>query len=1047
MSFLRADDKATPANAGSDGVARAARRTDWYGDPLPPEAVARLGTVRFRSEDYYRSLAYTPDGRHLVSGGTGGARIWDAASGKLVRQLGTDLPQPWDAADLSPDGKLVAVGGWGRRQGGGVYEIATGRQLYRFGFPSIPVTGTFSPDGKILAAYPRNDSTIALLNAANGRELRTLKAPFGALDLSPTSPQVVFSPDSRTAISSGADGFIRIWDVTNGKELRQVRASADGVSCMALSPDGGSLATVGLTKLNRGGGGSSIFPDNRVRVWDVASGKKTCEFLTPADKTPEDGRVFGPNGVAFGPDGKTLVTFGWAQALRVWDSVNGKVLRVLDRRPGVSGAFAVAFATGGKTFAMGDGRSIRLRDFTSGRDLAPAGGHRDAIQVASIAGDGRTIATGGDDGAVILWDLASGRERRLHGHSDAVHFVAFAPDGASLYSAGRDETFRAWNVATGRELRCLKRPEFSSRPTLSSDGGIIAVRGAKDGLLLLDVATGMVRRTLKAPAAHLAGLKFTPDGGTLLGWSSDGKLHHWNTATGQHQAQDFYRLENLPFGVAFSPDGRLVSFGVQNSTFLPVVDLRTGREVCRFALDQHDGHTLVWVAFSPDSRTLAWGGPGDTVRIGEVASGQVRRQFLGHRGRVQALAWSVDSKYLVSGGEDTTALVWDLTLPPEGHVRPLAEPDLATCWTDLARADAAHAYASMRRLAADPERASAYLARRLQPAAKIDPRQAALLIARLEENRFGERDKAAREIVRLGDAVLPILQQALEKKPSLEARLRIERLVKDLERLGSEGLRQLRAVEVLESIATQAAQKALQDLAQGAPGARLTREAIASLGRQPGSKLFNGENLDGWKFRGGKDAAKRSKWSVVGGVMLSANMDTRFDSKPGTGVLLSGDDGRGVDLLSEVEHGDCELHVEFNVPRGSNSGIYFQGQYEVQILDSYGKKDKDLKYGDCGGIYNTAAPKTNASLAPGEWQTFDIVFRAPRFDASGKKIANARFLKVVHNGKTIHENVEVKGPTTASLGGAERPLGPLMIQGDHGPVALRNIVLRKSGGE
>src|SRR5438105_2164710 len=126
-------------------------------------------------------------------------------------------------------------------------------------------------------------------------------------------------------------------------------------------------------------------------------------------------------------------------------------------------------------------------------------------------------------------------------------------------------------------------------------------------------------------------------------------------------------------------------------------------------------------------------------------------------------------------------------------------------------------------------------------------------------------------------------------------------------------------------------------------------------------------------------------------------MPARFDFKEGTGLLLSGDDGRGVDLLSEVEHGDCEVHVEFTITKGSNSGVYFQGQYEVQIFDSFGKKDADLKYGDCGGIYNTAPPKTNVCKAPGEWQTFDVVFQAPRFDDAGKKTANARFVKVVHN--------------------------------------------------
>jgi hypothetical protein len=210
----------------------------------------------------------------------------------------------------------------------------------------------------------------------------------------------------------------------------------------------------------------------------------------------------------------------------------------------------------------------------------------------------------------------------------------------------------------------------------------------------------------------------------------------------------------------------------------------------------------------------------------------------------------------------------------------------------------------------------------------------------------------------------------------------------------------------------------------------------------PGTRfLFDGKDLKGWKLRPGRDA-KLSKWTVVSAVRPKEGVPTRLESEPGSGILLNGEDGRGVDLLTETPHGDCELYVEFLVSKGSNSGVYFQGQYEVQILDSFGRKDGDLKYGDCGGIYNTAPPRTNASKAPGEWQTFEVTFQAPRFDAAGKKTANARFVKVVHNGVTIHENVEVKGPTTAALGGRESPQGPLMLQGDHGPVAFRNLKLK-----
>ena len=213
-----------------------------------------------------------------------------------------------------------------------------------------------------------------------------------------------------------------------------------------------------------------------------------------------------------------------------------------------------------------------------------------------------------------------------------------------------------------------------------------------------------------------------------------------------------------------------------------------------------------------------------------------------------------------------------------------------------------------------------------------------------------------------------------------------------------------------------------------------------------GQSLFNGKDTGGWKLRSDKDE-KASKWSVVGAVKLMEGMPERLEGEKGTGVLLNGGDGHGVDLLTSTAHGDCEVHVEFNVARGSNSGVYFEGEYELQILDSYGKKDAELTFHDGGGIYNTAPPRTNACKAPGEWQTYDVVFRAPRFDAAGNKTADAKFVKVVQNGTLIHENVEVKGPTTASLGGSEKPEGPLMLQGDHGPVAFRNIRLKPLTGE
>ena len=194
---------------------------------------------------------------------------------------------------------------------------------------------------------------------------------------------------------------------------------------------------------------------------------------------------------------------------------------------------------------------------------------------------------------------------------------------------------------------------------------------------------------------------------------------------------------------------------------------------------------------------------------------------------------------------------------------------------------------------------------------------------------------------------------------------------------------------------------------------------------------------------------KHGDWQIVGQAIMSPENQKLFATKPGSGIIVNGPKGRTVDLLSRPEFADVRAHIEFMVPRNSNSGVYFMGRYEIQILDSWGVEQPT--FSDCGGIYQRwddnrtpkgyegRPPRVNASLPPGQWQTFDIIFRAPRFDSSGKKIANARFEKVIHNGIMIHENVEVTGPTRASPYRDEKPAGPLMLQGDHGPVAYRNI--------
>jgi len=205
--------------------------------------------------------------------------------------------------------------------------------------------------------------------------------------------------------------------------------------------------------------------------------------------------------------------------------------------------------------------------------------------------------------------------------------------------------------------------------------------------------------------------------------------------------------------------------------------------------------------------------------------------------------------------------------------------------------------------------------------------------------------------------------------------------------------------------------------------------------------LFNGKDLTGWRKPTGT-------WKVARDVSLDTGDAKNFVIAPGEGVLVNSANGRTVNLITQEVFGDMLAHVEFCVARHSNSGIYLMGRYEVQVYDSYGVEKDQYPGIECGGLYprwingqnvEGHSPNANASKPAGEWQVFDITFRAPRFDANGKKIANAKIVKLVHNGKVIHENVELAGPTRSPMAEDEKPTGPLRLQGDHGPVAYRNL--------
>jgi len=193
-----------------------------------------------------------------------------------------------------------------------------------------------------------------------------------------------------------------------------------------------------------------------------------------------------------------------------------------------------------------------------------------------------------------------------------------------------------------------------------------------------------------------------------------------------------------------------------------------------------------------------------------------------------------------------------------------------------------------------------------------------------------------------------------------------------------------------------------------------------------------------------------SNWKIIGAV-LSGYADTTLNTAKENGILFNDFTNAikyqpGHHIVSKLQHGDVLLDFDFMIPKGSNSGIYLQSRYEVQINDSWGVRLPT--FSDMGGIYERwknekgyegSAPLTNAGFAPGLWQHMEISFQAPRFDANGKKIASAKFNYVRLNGVTIHENIIVSGPTRSPAFENESAYGPLMIQGDHGQIAIKNF--------
>jgi RNA polymerase sigma factor (sigma-70 family) len=820
---------------------------DSQGDPLPPGAVGRLGTVRFRHAEEVEAFALSPDGKRLATAGGRAVVVWDAVTGQELCRFeghrGTVR-----AVAFAPDGKSIASGAEGNLIR--LWDAATGKELRRFeghggtavnlGREVITQNGVyglvFTPDGKTLVSRGA-DQTVRVWEVATGKELRRIEGLPG------WGQALAVSPDGKTLAAAISDfpkrpSEVRLWELATGNELR--RFSREGVmTCVAFSPDGKLVAAGWGANADLGGE-----PGGDVTLWEVATGK-------PAGSLRGHKRMV--VSVAFAPDGKTLLSGSMDWTARLWDVGTARELGRVGE--GMVPLGAAAFSPDGRLLVMRTGyagdHTVRFWDVAAAKEVRRLGGHRGNVISLAFSPDSRLLASGSADRAVGLWDVAARKELRCLAHDDDVLAVALSEDGRAVRAGGIFGGVRAWDVATGKEAPGFKTQDgYGPRLALSPDGKILASwpRRGEAGRLW-DATTGKELRSLKAMPQWVNALAFSRDGRLLAVGSGQGPhfITLWDVASGRLLRE--FAEQGWVLSLAFSPDGRILASGHDDKK-VRLWEVATGGQ--RFAFDHGDRPAAL--AFSPGGTPLASAcnetrsndktggmtpapGPGpqdqDKVRVWDPFTGARLATLAGHQGAVVCLAFSPDGRLLASGSNDTTILLWDAARLPRGERRrgaDLSEKELAAAWADLSGGDAAAAFRALRELSAAPRQAVGLLKEHLRPVAAADPKQTARLIADLDGDDFDTRERAARELEKLGEGAEGALRKALAGKPSAEAGRRIEALLNSVE--GRQNLEMLRGVEVLERLGTAEARELLETLARGAPGARLTREAKAALERR-----------------------------------------------------------------------------------------------------------------------------------------------------------------------------------------------------------------------
>jgi WD40 repeat protein len=636
---LAQDPPKTTATAQETKKPQAAKPVafDAQGDPLPAEALARLGTLRWRHASPVNYLAFLSDGKKLLTASQDQSiRLWEVATGKELKRFSNP------ATDFG--GEVAFRGG---PPGGGVMVMRRGL--------GGQFRAVLSSNGKVLAIAGR-DQAIRLLDPDTGKETGKIPVPQDGVG------ELAISPDGGRIASKGYTGAIHVWDTNTAKEIytsdlkpnqrARMFGTAGTSATLQFSADGKKIATVN----------SEFNPPNfstSLKVLDVETGQEAYQIKN----APQNNAITLIQPL-FSPDGKTLI---WSTAdsnIHVGDAATGKEVRQIKNLPG--GPLSFVFSPDGKELfikGMAD-TAIQVWDVASGKKLRQLGKQAEigfspwgglSSTGLALSADGTLLALAGEGNSVRILKAESGEEVGSPlGHQTSIASLKFSPDGKTVTTRGRDGATGQWDARTGKALGKEVMPPEPSLGSLSPDERTLAVTEFGKGIKLLEMPGKKERATIPLAQNTLPTYLYSPNSKLLaVRTNTDPSVGIYDTATGKELHRLGTALKDTPAGIqgniqvqaagpggmvamrvlsaampagnmTFSPDGKLLLAPNQEGR-LELWDIETARALYQLPVSQN--RVVRGVCFSPDSRSLAVDGGEDSVTLYEVATGKERRAF------------------------------------------------------------------------------------------------------------------------------------------------------------------------------------------------------------------------------------------------------------------------------------------------------------------------------------------------------------------------------------------------------------------------------------